>query len=249
MATSSYEVLVDELTVHQDVRPLFNPVNGEPRGFQMGRGRIWIKGEKIPEDEVATFYKDALDDKDHPAHEELSRKLKKTSGEGQEDLAKRLGLPFEGYDDMDEDAIVSAMRVLPSATIQRIKRYEQAKDEPNPRVVNYNIGFGESPLDRQLTEVDQNEMDENKAVRNITTRNVPDDGPVQPGEGITGTGDPQIPYGSAKEKEEDTTKGAALGDLKGAGSKARRGRRDRQPKPTPGLSKGEGGGSLQTQND
>jgi hypothetical protein len=120
------------------------------------------------------------------------------------------------------------MKMLPSAAIQRIKEYEEQRDDPRERITGYNVGYGESAVDRQEGRVssDPQDSDPEKASARISTREVPEDGPVVAGEGVTGTGDPQVPYGSREDDEK--------GDIKGSGSPRRRGRRDRQPKPQEG---------------
>lgn len=242
MATDAkaYEVLIEEVTVHQDVRQLLHPITGEQTGFQLGNGKTWFEGEKIPADQVGSMYKEALADSSNPLYESLSKKLRPVSEASESDAMSE---PFPGYNEMDDNEVVQAMRVLPSATIQRIKDYESAKDEPRDAITSYNIGYGEHPDTRQMTEleVNEDEMDDNKAVRRLKTRHVPEDGPVEHGEGITGTGEPQKGYG----EEEDGEKG----DVKGGPKRARRGRRDRQPKPTPGVTKDEGGSSLGKVNE
>ena len=46
--------------------------------------------------------------------------------------------------------ILAAMRVLPSPAVMRIKDWEAAKgDDAREEIVNFNIGYGESPDDRQ----------------------------------------------------------------------------------------------------
>jgi hypothetical protein len=227
MATEqNYEVLVDELTLHQDVRALRHPLTGEPTGYQLGGGKTYLLGEIIEGKNLASVYKNALDDSDHALHESLSEKLKPVGAEPSEDVARRLGLPFEGYADMDTEEIVAAMRVLPSRTIQNIKEYEAQQDDPRTEIVDYDIGFGEHPDERQNTELDLPEPDENKPVREGVTREVPDDGPVQHGEGVTGTGEPKKPFGTKK-----------------AAEKASAPRRGRRARSKPQQSSGEGSGS------
>lgn len=231
MATT-YEVLVDELTVLRQTGELTDPISGRVIGIQQGQGKTYFKGEKIPEENVSPVLRDALEDSDSPLHETISKRLKKSSGDASENTAMRLGVPFAGFEDMDEDEVLAAMSSLPSATIQAIKQYE-GQGQGRERIVNYSIGFGESPLDRQegLVGSDLGDADEEAAVARLTTREVPEEGPVQPGEGITGTGDPQVPYGSAKEAE---------GDDKPA---ARRSRRSRTTKTKSDSDEGSGSGS------
>jgi len=221
--TESYEVIDDAVTIHRDVRQLTNPLTGEPVGFQRGNGATYLQGDILTVEQVAQVYRDALDDKNDPNHEFVSTKLRKTSDEPGENLEARLDVPFDGYEDMDEDDVVRAMSVLPSATIQRIKRYESNK-ENRSAIVNYSIGFGEHPDERQNTKLDVPEADENKAVGELTTRNVPDGGPVQHGEGVTGTGEPNKPFGSTK---------ASAGEGKGSAPRAPRTRSGRRPRSAP----------------
>lgn len=250
---NGYEVIeVDELTVHRTVNSFPQP-DGGATIYQNGLGKTWLLGEVIPADEVAEDWKQALEDGEGSLYESLKGKLKPVSDDPGEDAAARLGMPFAGFDDMDSEDLIRAMSVLPSATIQRIKEYEGMRDDPRDEIVNYNIGFGEHPDARQLADLEEvNEVDEDKAVRRLATREVPDDGPVQHGEGITGGASvgPQKAYGVTKDAEEDpdAPKKANIG---GAARKAgqRRGRRDRQPKPTGGTAKDQGGSSLESTND
>ena len=223
-----YKVLVDELTVHQTVGALPHPDGSTV--YQNGLGETYLRDEVIDDDLVAEDWKEALDSGEGKLNDSLSKVLEKT-GDEPELSARRLGVPFEGYDDMEEEDILSAMKVLP---IVRIKEFEASRDEPRQNIAGYNIGFGESPLDRQEDRVggDLQEGDEDKAVARLTTREVPEEGPVIPGEGITGTGDPDVGYGSKKDEEP--------GDgIRGTAKARRRGRRDRQPKPPEGAGPGE----------
>jgi hypothetical protein len=228
MATKGYEVLVPELTVHREVATLRSPATGEVIGRQNGRGRVWFQGEVIPPDELSWDYIEALENEDNPIHRHVAAKLRPVSDEPRQSAEARLGVPFAGYDEMDEGAVLAAMGNLPSAAIQRIKEYEAMRDEPRERIVSYNVGFGESPVDRQEGRVssDVADGDDSKAVRRLKTREVPEEGIVEPGEGITGTGDPIIPHGSSEE-----------GEPKSARAPKRRGRRQRQQG---GDSKGDG---------
>jgi hypothetical protein len=250
MAAESYEVTEDEVTILKTVSRL--PQADGSYVYQNGMGKVYLKGEVIPASEVAEDWKEALDSGEGDLYESLKDKLKE-SGDDPQESSQRLGLPFTAYDEMETNDIVSVMRSLPSATIQRIKEYEsQRGDEARLEIVDFNIGYGETPHERQLAEPEEPEdgMDENKAVRKLTTREVPDEGPVVPGEGFTGTGDPQKPYGVEKDAEEgDETAKATRKTSKGHGdiASARRGRRERQPKPPPG--EGEGGTSLASSNE
>lgn len=211
MATESYRVLADELTLHQDVRALTNPMTGETVGYQRGRGRTYVEDDVISGDQVASIYKDALANSDHPLHESLSKKLQKVSDEPKENLSVRLGVPFEDYDEMEAEEVVRAMSVLPSATIQRIKEYESA-NKGREEIVNYDIGFGVHPKERMNTKLEPPEPDEDKTVREITTTDVDtESGDVELGEGVTGTGMPQVAHGAKKAASEGRKPAARRG--------------------------------------
>jgi len=249
MAAKGYEVIADnELTVLRTVSSLPQLDGGVIH--QNGMGRTYVRGEVIPPELVAEDWKQALDEEDGPLYAHLSKVLKPVDDNPVEDSVARLGLPFEGYDDMNVDDIVRAMSVLPSATIMRIKEFESAREDPRTEIVDYNIGYGEHPDDRQLAELEVEETAEGKAAGRLTTRNVPDSGPVQRGEGYTGTGDPQKPYGATKDAEDGdevasrSTK--ASRGRSGNVAKARRGRRDRSPQVKPGSGEKT---SLESSND
>lgn len=222
-----YKVLQDEVTVHQTIAKLPQPDGSTV--YQNGLGETYYRDEVIPEEKVAEDWREALESGEGTLFDSLSKVLEKSSDDSS--TAARLGVPFAGYDDMEEDDVLTAMRNLPSAAIQRIKEYEESRDDPRERITGYNISSGESAVDRQEGKVssDLQDTDESKPVARIATREVPDEGLVVPGEGITGTGDPQTSYGT-KDEEDDKGKG----DVKGSGSTRRRGRRDRQPKPQEG---------------
>lgn len=234
-----YKVLVDELTVHQTVSKLPQPDGSTV--YQNGLGDTYLRDEVIDDDLVAEDWKEALESGEGKLHDSLSKVLEQTSDDP-ELSARRLGVPFEDYDEMEEDDILTAMKVLPSRAITRIQEYEATRDEPRENIVHYNIGYGESPLDRQENRVsgDLQEGDEDKAVARLTTREVPEEGPVVAGEGITGTGDPEVGYGSKKDDEPGE-------GIKGTAKSRRRGRRDRQPKPPEGAGPGES--SIQSTNN
>jgi hypothetical protein len=232
-----YKVLVDEVTVHKTVAKLPQPDGSVV--YQNGMGETFYRDEVIPDDKVAEDWRLALEAGEGPHYDSLSKVLEVTTGDEALAVGHRLGVPFAGYDDMDEDDVLSAMRMLPSAAIQRIKEYEGQRDEPRARITGYSVGFGESHSDRQEGKVgsDPQEGDPDKAAQRINVREVPEEGPVKPGEGITGTGDPQMAYGTREEKDK--------GDVKGTAPTRRRGRRDRQPKPPEGPAPG----SLERAND
>jgi hypothetical protein len=232
-----YKVLQDEVTVHQTIAKLPQPDGSTI--YQNGLGETYYRDEVIPDDKVAEDWREALESGEGRLFDSLSKVLEKSSDDDSSSAGGRLGVPFAGYDDMDEDDVLNAMKALPSAAISRIQEYESQRDEPRQRIIGYSIGFGESAIDRQEGKVssDLQDTDESKPVARVNTREVPEEGPVVPGEGITGTGDPQIAFGTRDEKEK--------GDVKGSGSTRRRGRRDRQPKPP----EGPGTTSLEKSNE
>ena len=244
MANKGYEVLVDELTVHKAVRKLQHPITGEDIGWQQGAGETWFLGEVIPAESMNPEWAEALEsgDEDNPLYADLSKVLSPSSDEPALNEAYRMGLPFEGYDDMETDDILAAMRVLPSAAVMRMKDWERSKgDDAREEIVNYNIGYGESPDDRQsgrMSPDEDAETDDNKAVRRIRTRQAEEGEPVIPGEGITGTGDPPVAPGTAAAAEEAEEGG---GGKKGGSGRSGRRPRPASPKPKPAAESGSGG--------
>lgn len=236
--SDGYEVLVDELTVHKAVGTLTDPITGRELGIQQGSGKTYFKGEVIPASDVSPLLIQALEDEDHPSHDSASKKLAVAgSSEAKLNTSQRLGMPFAGYDDMDEDQIVALLPNLPSATVTQLREYEATQKEPREAIVGFNIGYGESAIARQEGKVhggldEEGRDNANKRVAELRTREVPEDGPVVPGEGITGTGDPQQAH-FADADSDDKPKGA----------RARRGRRQRSDaEGQSGSSGGDGGG-------
>src|SRR3954469_25084883 len=168
----TYEGTEDEVTILKTVSKLPQPDGAFV--YQNGLGRVYLKGEVIPASEVAEDWKEALESGEGDVFESLKDKLKKSSDDVHESSA-RLALPFVAYDEMEVDDIVSAMRSLPSATIQRIKEYESMRgEEARLEVVDFNIGYGEGPHERQNAQPEEPEdgLDEEKAVRVLKTREV-----------------------------------------------------------------------------
>jgi hypothetical protein len=237
--SKGYEVLVDELTVHKAVRELQHPITGEKTGYQQGAGETWFLGEVIPADQMNPEWVEALEGGEGELYEALSSKLKPSSDEPALNEAYRMGLPFEGYDDMGEDDILAAMRVLPSPAVMRIKDWER-QGQARESIVNYNIGFGESPDDRpsgRLTPEESDEVDENKPVRRMRTRELnPETGEFQFGEGITGSGDPPVAPGTtaAQEDAEGDEEPVTPKESEATENKLRGGgRAGRRPRPQP----------------
>lgn len=192
MATKEavYEVTSDTLTVHKMVAELKQEDGSTVR--QNGMGKVYLKGELIEASQISPDYIEALEDKDNPLHAHVSRKLKKATGDSKEDIARRLSLPFDGFDDMDEDQLYNAMVHLPSAVISRIKEYENNRDEPRQRIVGFSVGYGESNEDRQLGKAGSGlkEPTEGKPSSELETRSTDTGGLVQQGDGVTGIGVP-----------------------------------------------------------
>lgn len=209
MAESGFKVLVDELTVHKAVRQLTHPVTGEPTGWQQGAGETWFLDEVIPASQMNPEWAEALEsgDENNPLYADLSKKLEASSDEPAINEAYRMGLPFEGYDDMEEDDILAAMRVLPSPAVMRIKDWERQKGaDARESIALFNIGFGEAPDDRntgRIGQAEDEETDDNKPVRAMSTRSLDlESGEFQYGEGITGSGDPPLAPGTRALQEE-----------------------------------------------
>jgi hypothetical protein len=223
-----YKVLSDEFTVHRDLRELKDK-DGNVTGRQLGLGKVYVRDEVIPDNHVGQVYKDALEDEDNEAHEWVSENLEQVGDDPSQNLAQRLGVPFEEYEGMDEEDIVAAMRHLPSGMIQRIKQYENSLDEPRDKIIHYNIGYGSDPdaraEGRTMAASEENEdrevAEEDKPTAKLTTREVSEEGEVTHGEGYTGTGEGIRPYGSEKEGEDGGDGG------KKKVTRNRRGRRDR----------------------
>lgn len=203
MSADTYEVLVDGLTVHRQIGELTDPVSGQRTGIQQGDGRVYFKGDVIPASRVSPLLIEALENEDHPNHESVSRKIRKSGDEASESPGQRLGGPFDGYDEMSEEEVVAAMRNLPSATKRRIIQYEQATQNRG-QIVNFNIGYGVDPDAHQEDRVgsEYQEPAEDKPSARVKTRNVPEEGNVEHGEGITGDGTPSIPPGTAASEED-----------------------------------------------
>lgn len=206
MAEKNYEITVDELTLLKKVGVLTDPITGRELGIQQGAGKIYLKGEIVPASQVSPLLIAALEDSDHPQHESVSKKIREVSDDPRSNVDVRLGVPFNGYDEMDEEDILAALAVLPSATVQAVKEYEGTLGEPRERILNYSIGWGQDPNARQEgrvgSELDEESRDAaDKASAKLTTREVTEEG-VTPGEGITGTGDPDVPHGAVKAAEE-----------------------------------------------
>jgi len=183
-----------EVTVLRKVADLRND-QGDVIGYQQGLGYVALPGQVLEDQDVSPLVLEALNDEDHELHESMSLKFEIVTGDEGDSPA----VPFEGYDDLDEEEVIAAITNLPTAAKLAVRRYEEA-NENRQAIVEYNIGFGESNLMRQEGKVgsDVQEPDEDKESGKITTRNVPEEGPVEPGEGITGTGDPKVKPGTKK---------------------------------------------------
>lgn len=198
------EIVGEQVTILKQTGVLTDPITGRELGIQQGLGKVFFKGEVVPVAEVSPIMIAALDDEDHPSHESVAKKIRYAGSDPKQNLEQRLGLPFAGYDDMEEEDIAATLPVLPSVTVERIKEYERANLN-RTLIVDYNQGYGEHPDDRIEGRVSSphEDPDEDKSVNALTTREVTEDG-VQRGEGITGTGDPDIPHGTLKSEDEDS---------------------------------------------
>lgn len=203
--TRTFRVLVPELTVHKMVGELRDPVNGVLLGVQQGLGKTYFEDEVVSAQDISPLLLQAFDDPNHPSHNYVRSQLEDAEeADPSESTVARLGVPFDGYDEMSEDDVLAAMRHLPSVSISAIKDYE-ASHENRARIVAYNVGYGESYIDRQEGRVssDLAETDSSKAAAQIRTREVVDDGVIEPGEGITGTGEGAVSDTAAADNSGD----------------------------------------------
>lgn len=237
--TRTFRVLVPEVTIPKMVGELRDPVNGVLLGVQQGLAKTYYEDEVIEAREISPMILAALDDESHPSHAHISSQIEDAANaEPSQSTVARLGVPFAGYDDMSEDDVLAAMSHLPSVSIQAIRDYESSH-QARPRVLAYNIGHGESYIDRQEGRVSSelSDTDSSKAAAQIRTREVVDDGVIEPGEGQTGTGEPAIATGTA-----------AAEDTSDDGGKKKVVRRSRKSRTTSESSEGnEGAGTQETQ--
>jgi len=193
-----YKVLAPEVTVHRRMRELIDS-EGNPRGWQLGLGRTYTEGDIIPDEEMNPKMVEALEDESHPSHDYVSALVEQSSDKQQEGPAA----PFAGYDDLDADTVLQVMRNLPSASIRSWIAYEAANAN-RPEIVNYSIGFGESPALRQQGAVsstvpDDHAPEEKPSAQRVTRQTPPPaDQIVVPGEGVTGTGEGRIDHETAE---------------------------------------------------
>src|SRR4051795_7728670 len=99
-----YKVLMDEVTVHQTVASLPQPDGSVIH--QNGLGQTYFRDEVIPDDKVAVDWREALDSGEGALHDSLSKVLEQSKDDDSESSSARLGVPFAGYDDMDEDDVL-----------------------------------------------------------------------------------------------------------------------------------------------
>ena len=239
MATKGYEVLGDQVTVHRQVGELRDPISKEVTGVQNGMGQTYYKGEVIPANAVSPDVIAALEDEDHPSHAHVSALLAETSDEPRENTAERLGVPFADYDSMSEEDILGSMRFLPSGTVAAIKRYER-ENEGRSTIVNFQTGHGVDPdayaEDRVGGGLNEEAGSEGKKkVSKIKTRAVPDEGPVEQGDGVTGIGVGKRAEGKEGEEHSDSARGGT-----------RRRRRTRAVKKDSEMGSGSGGDGSQS---
>ena len=101
-----YKVLVDELTVHRTIAKLVQADGSVV--YQNGLGQTYYRDEVIPDETLRRTVREVLESGEGPLYESMSQKLEQSSDEsgGQ---AARLGVPFAGYDEMEEDDVLTAM--------------------------------------------------------------------------------------------------------------------------------------------
>lgn len=152
-------------------------------------------GKTLSDDEVSPVQQDRVKNGD-------DRNLAYVDDEGSVGQVGRLLEPFPGYNNLDVTQVRQAIANLPSEAIQRIKEYE-AENENRVEIVEYQVGFGESTVDREQgvvsSDVDKAQRTADKPSSALGTREVGEDY-VEGGEGYTGTGEPVRPYGSRAKK-------------------------------------------------
>lgn len=103
--------------------------------------------ETVPREEISPEILAALDEADENNRIYAVLKDKLVEGAGNSVLETRLGTPFAGYDDLDEDQIIELFRVLPGETVAVAKEYE-ARNKGRAKVLSYNSGTREGATDR-----------------------------------------------------------------------------------------------------
>src|SRR5688572_23991713 len=123
----AYKVLVDELQVLEAIGEFHDP-NDNFVGYDHV-ANLWFKDEVIPDNKVSPVIKEAIEDEDNPLHDYYEDKLEAVGGSKEQlDLARRLGLPFDDYDSLEEDDVIAAFRVLSGPVIAAVKEYEAAHE-------------------------------------------------------------------------------------------------------------------------
>lgn len=200
-----YEVTCPELSVLKAVGEFRDPVTGEVFSYDH-KARTYYEGEVVPDDNVSPVIRMALDEANegNPTYVHLSGKLKKLGDteEARLDIARRLGLPYESYEDLSEDEVLDSFKLLSSPLISAVKEYE-ARNEGRARILEYDAGRREG-VDERVSgkaNAEPTEADTTKSVGEIQTRSVGihGDNTVTPGEGYTGS-DPKRTPKAAKKK-------------------------------------------------
>jgi hypothetical protein len=141
---NNYKVNVEALLVPKAIAELDD---GNGNITYEHKNVTYYYGEAVPRDEISPEILDALDEADENNKLYQSLRDKLVPGEGSDALSVRLGVPFAGYDDLDEDEVINLFRVAPGATVAVAKEYE-ARNQNRPKVLAYNVGTREGVTDR-----------------------------------------------------------------------------------------------------
>jgi len=188
-----FKVVADELSVPRSLGK-----NHDLYGNEIGYSHInktWLKGEVLDEKDVSPVVIESIDNGEIDTIVE--------AGKDDESVVSE---PIPGYDSLTSDEVRTLFKTLPSASVSAIKDYEANNGENRVEIAEYNIGLGESPVDRLLGNVGSDKQDAApKDTANITTREVSEDD-VRFGEGYTGDGNPDREFGSTESDEGEVAK-------------------------------------------
>lgn len=165
-------------------------INGNVVGYDH-INHVYYNDEIIPDEKVSPVIKELLEDNDenNVRAKRLRDRLVAVDENGERlDLKRRLGIPFEGYDDMDEDEIVAALHFLPGQTVQAVKDYEATK-ENRYKITSFNAGTRDNNFERVVGDPvkssQRQDAEEKSATSELVTREVDvDAGTVVEGEGL-----------------------------------------------------------------
>jgi len=164
-------------------------MNGNEVGYDH-LNHTYYNGEIIPNEKISPVVIEKLKstDENDKAAQRLQKVLVEVDENGESlDLKRRLGVPFEGYDDMEEDDIVAALHFLPGEAVQAVKDYEATRETPRYKVTSFNVGRRDNNFERvagdPVRSSVRQDAAEGKASAALVTREVGED-TVQVGEGL-----------------------------------------------------------------